>query len=50
MEFLSFYGAEMLLEIARFWASMATYNQELDRYEIRGSWGRTNTTTPIRTG
>jgi len=34
MEFLSFYGAEMLLEIARFWASIATYNAELDRYEI----------------
>jgi alpha,alpha-trehalase len=34
MEFLSFYGAEMLLEIARFWASIATYNSELDRYEI----------------
>jgi alpha,alpha-trehalase len=34
MEFLSFYGAEMILEIARFWASIATYNSELDRYEI----------------
>ncbi|MCO6436593.1 MAG: glycoside hydrolase family 65 protein [Phycisphaerae bacterium] len=34
MEFLSFYGAEMLLEIARFWASMASYNAERDRYEI----------------
>jgi alpha,alpha-trehalase len=33
-EFLSFYGAEMILEIARFWASIATYNSELDRYEI----------------
>jgi alpha,alpha-trehalase len=33
-EFLYFYGAEMLLEIARFWASIATYNSELDRYEI----------------
>jgi alpha,alpha-trehalase len=34
MEFLSFYGAEMVLEIARFWASIATYNSDLDRYEI----------------
>ena len=34
IEFLSFYGAEMILEIARFWASIATYNSELDRYEI----------------
>ncbi|MFZ0788555.1 MAG: glycosyl hydrolase family 65 protein [Chromatiaceae bacterium] len=38
-EFLSFYGAEMLLEIARFWASLATRNQELDRYEICGVVG-----------
>ncbi|MCU0835337.1 MAG: glycoside hydrolase family 65 protein [Chromatiaceae bacterium] len=38
-EFLSFYGAEMLLEIARLWASLATRNQELDRYEIRGVMG-----------
>ncbi len=39
MELMSFYGAEMLLEIARFWASVATYNAELDRYEIRGVVG-----------
>ncbi|MBK5931491.1 glycoside hydrolase family 65 protein [Halochromatium salexigens] len=38
-EFLSFYGAEMLLEIARFWASIATYNQALERYEIHGVIG-----------
>lgn len=38
-EFLSFYGAEMILEIARFWASLAIRNQELDRYEIRGVIG-----------
>ena len=34
MDFMSFYGAEMLLEIARFWASAATFNPKLDRYEI----------------
>ncbi|MDA8165365.1 MAG: glycoside hydrolase family 65 protein [Desulfobacteraceae bacterium] len=39
MEFLSFYGAEMILEIARFWASIATYNPDLDRYEILGVMG-----------
>jgi len=39
VEFLSFCGAEMLLEIARFWASIATYNPELDRYEIHGVMG-----------
>jgi alpha,alpha-trehalase len=39
LEFLTFYGAEMLLEIARFWGSIATYNKELDRYEILGVMG-----------
>ncbi|MBW2351421.1 MAG: trehalose-phosphatase [Deltaproteobacteria bacterium] len=39
LEFLSFYCGEMILEIARFWASIATYNQELDRYEISGIMG-----------
>jgi alpha,alpha-trehalase len=38
-EFLSFYGAEMLLEIARFWGSIAAYNEKLDRYEILGAMG-----------
>ncbi len=38
-EFLFFHGAEMILEIARFWASIATYNAELDRYEILGVMG-----------
>ncbi len=34
LEFLSFYGAEMILEIARFWGSIASYNPDQDRYEI----------------
>ncbi|AIT79179.1 glycoside hydrolase family 65 protein [Novosphingobium pentaromativorans] len=38
-EFLSLYGAEMLFEIARFWASIATFNQIRGRYEIRGVMG-----------
>lgn len=38
-EFLYFYGAELLLEIARFWASIAGYNAETDRYEIKGVIG-----------
>ena len=46
-EFLYFYGAEMLLEIARFWASIATYNSSLDRYEITGVMGPTSITPPI---
>lgn len=39
LDFLRFHGAEMLLEIARFWASAATYNRSLDRYEICGVVG-----------
>jgi len=39
MEFMSFYGAEMFLEIARFWESVSTYNPDLDRYEILGVMG-----------
>jgi alpha,alpha-trehalase len=38
-EFLSFYGAEMVLEIARFWASLSRYNPDLGRYEILGVMG-----------
>lgn len=38
-EFMAFYGAEMLLEIARFWASLARYNPALGRYEITGVMG-----------
>lgn len=38
-EFLHFYGAEMLLEIARFWTSIATYNATIDRFEIKGVMG-----------
>jgi trehalose/maltose hydrolase-like predicted phosphorylase len=39
LEFLCFHGAEIILEIARFWASLATFNPELGRYEIRGVMG-----------
>ena len=39
LEFLRDYGAEMMLEIARFWASIAHYNPERDRYEIHGVMG-----------
>ncbi len=37
--FLSTYGAEMILEIARFLAGITTFNQELERYEILGVMG-----------
>ncbi len=39
MDFMSFYGAKMMVEIARFWASKAQYNSSLDRYEILGVMG-----------
>jgi trehalose/maltose hydrolase-like predicted phosphorylase len=39
LEFLQFVGAELILEIARFWSSMATFNGERARYEIRGVIG-----------
>jgi alpha,alpha-trehalase len=38
-EFLAYQGAEMMVEIARFWASIATYNRVTDRYEILGVMG-----------
>jgi alpha,alpha-trehalase len=34
IQYLRFQGAEMLIEIARLWASLATYNRQLDRYEV----------------
>jgi len=37
--FLELYGAEMIVEIARFWASLATYKQQTGRYEIVGVMG-----------
>ena len=39
LEFLSHFGAELILEIARFFASLAQYNTERDRYEILGVVG-----------
>ncbi|ANZ28348.1 trehalose-phosphatase [Rhodococcus sp. WB1] len=37
--FLAEYGAEMLVEIARFFADLATYDRARDRYVIRGVIG-----------
>ena len=39
LEFLDGYGAEMMLEIARLWASIAHFNPERERYEIHGVMG-----------
>ena len=38
-KFILFYGSEMVLEIARFLASLVSFNAELDRYEICGVMG-----------
>jgi alpha,alpha-trehalase len=37
--FLTGFGAELIVEIARFWSSIARYNRALDRYEICGVMG-----------
>jgi trehalose/maltose hydrolase-like predicted phosphorylase len=38
-EFLHTKGAEMLTQIARFWAGSAQYDEQLERYRIRGVVG-----------
>src|SRR5262249_17742178 len=37
--FLRDYGAEMMLDIARFWSSIAHFNDARQRYEIHGVMG-----------
>jgi trehalose/maltose hydrolase-like predicted phosphorylase len=39
VEFLQFAGAELIVEIARLWSSMATFDHARGRYEIRGVMG-----------
>ncbi|MEO1060343.1 MAG: glycosyl hydrolase family 65 protein [Actinomycetota bacterium] len=39
VEFMAFEGAEMMVQIARFWASIATFDKARGRYEIRGVMG-----------
>ena len=38
-EFLYVFGAELMFEIARFWASIAQWNEARGRYDIRGVMG-----------
>ncbi|HEX5367138.1 MAG TPA: HAD-IA family hydrolase, partial [Acidimicrobiales bacterium] len=38
-EFLAAYGAELLIEISRFWASVARHDPVDDRYDVRGVMG-----------
>ena len=39
LAFLRDYGAELMLELARFWGSVAHFNPERQRYEIHGVMG-----------
>ena len=39
IDFLADMGAEMLVEIARFWASLTSWNPDRERYDIRGVIG-----------
>ncbi len=39
VEFLYSYGAELILDIAIFWSSIAVFNPERERYEIHGVMG-----------
>ena len=39
LEFMQSYGAELVLDIARFWSSIATFNEARGRYDIRGVMG-----------
>ena len=49
IEFLALCGAEMFIEIARFWASITTYDSARDRYLIPGVVGvPTSTTMPTQ--
>jgi alpha,alpha-trehalase len=38
-EFLAVYGAELMIEITRFWATLAEYDADRQRYLIRGVMG-----------
>ena len=39
IEFMLFYGAELMLEIAHFWSSIASFDDQRGRYEVRGVMG-----------
>ncbi|MFC5184109.1 glycoside hydrolase family 65 protein [Actinomadura harenae] len=39
LEFLAEYGAEIILEVARYFTGLARYDRSLDRYRIRGVMG-----------
>lgn len=39
LQFMQQHGAELLVEVSRFWASLADYDAARDRYDIRGVMG-----------
>jgi trehalose/maltose hydrolase-like predicted phosphorylase len=39
IDFLAHYGAELVVEIARFWSSIAEHDESTDRYHLRGMMG-----------
>jgi trehalose/maltose hydrolase-like predicted phosphorylase len=39
LDFLRYYGMELMVEIARFFSSMAVYDRAQDRYHLRGVMG-----------
>jgi trehalose/maltose hydrolase-like predicted phosphorylase len=39
LEFLRYYGIELMVEIARFYSSLAVYDRASDRYHLRGVMG-----------
>jgi alpha,alpha-trehalase len=39
LDFLRYYGMELMVEIARFFSSLATYDRAHDRYHLRGVMG-----------
>jgi alpha,alpha-trehalase len=47
-EFFATYGAEMILEIARFLASITSYNGNSTDTKFSASWGPTSITTHTR--
>jgi len=49
LNFLREYGAEMMLEIARFWTSIATSTRTGTAMRSTASWARTNSTRSTRT-
>jgi trehalose/maltose hydrolase-like predicted phosphorylase len=39
IDFMNYFGGEIMVEIAHFWSSIAKYNKKIKRYEISGVMG-----------